>query len=137
MLSRFLVAMLGTEGNPLFLDLDPDRRMLAFTAGLASLTCLLFGLMPALRATRIPAGDSMKTSSRGLTASRERFGLRQALVVSQVALSLVLLVSALLFSGSLRNLLAVDAGFQQNGVLITELDFSRMKIPTERRGAFK
>ena len=136
-LSRFLVAMLGTEGNPLFLDLDPDPRMLTFTAGLASLTCLLFGLMPALRATRISPGDAMKTSSRSLTASRELFGLRQALVVSQVALSLVLLVGALLFSGSLRNLLAVDAGFQQNGVLIAEVDFSRFKIPSERRGAFK
>jgi len=136
-LSRFLVAMLGTEGNPLFLDLDPDPRMLTFTAGLASLTCLLFGLMPALRATRISPGDAMKTSSRSLTASRELFGLRQALVVSQVALSLVLLVGALLFSGSLRNLLAVDAGFQQNGVLIAEVDFSRFEIPSERRGAFK
>ena len=136
-LSRFLVAMLGTEGNPLFLDLDPDPRMLTFTAGLASLTCLLFGLMPALRATRISPGDAMKTSSRSLTGSRELFGLRQALVVSQVALSLVLLVGALLFSGSLRNLLAVDAGFQQNGVLIAEVDFSRFKIPSERRGAFK
>ena len=136
-LSRFLVAMLGTEGNPLFLDLDPDPRMLTFTAGLASLTCLLFGLMPALRATRISPGDAMKTSSRSLTASRELFGLRQALVVSQVALSLVLLVGALLFSGSLRNLLAVDAGFQQNGVLIAEVDFSRFKIPSERRGGFK
>src|SRR5207249_6364396 len=74
-LSRFLVAMLGTEGNPLFLDLDPDPRMLTFTAGLASLTCLLFGLMPALRATRISPGDAMKTSSRSLTGSRELFWL--------------------------------------------------------------
>ncbi len=136
-LSQLLVALLGTQGNPLFLDLEPDRRVLAFAVALASLTCILFGLTPGLRATRSSPADAMKMGSRGLTASRERFGLRQALVISQVALSLVLLVGALLFSGSLRNLLAVDAGFQQNGLLITSLDFSRLKIPFGRRVAFK
>jgi putative ABC transport system permease protein len=137
LLSRFLVALLGTQGNPLFLDLHPDGRMLAFTAVVASLTCILFGLTPALRATRTAASDAIRTSGRTLSTSRERFGLRQVLVVSQVALSLVLLVSALLFSGSLRNLLAVDAGFQHRGVLIASIDFSRSKIPSERRIAFK
>jgi predicted permease len=137
LLSRFLVALLGTQGNPLFLDLHPDGRMLAFTAAIASLTCILFGLTPALRATRTAASDAIRTSGRTLSTSRERFGLRQVLVVSQVALSLVLLVSALLFSGSLRNLLAVDAGFLQRGVLIASIDFSRSKIPSERRIAFK
>ncbi len=135
-LSQLLLALLGTQGNPLFLDLEPDRRVLAFSMGLATVTCLLFGLTPALRATRIPAGEAMKGSGRTTTASRERFGLRQALVVCQVALSLVLLVGALLFSGTLRKLLAVDAGFRQNGLLITQVDFSRAKIPSARRFAF-
>src|SRR5581483_1721071 len=58
-------------------------------------------------------------------------------VVAQVALSMMLLSGALLFSGSLRNLLAVDAGFQHSGTLITNLDFFRMKIPPARRTAFK
>jgi len=58
-------------------------------------------------------------------------------VVFQVAFSLVLLVGALLFSGSLRNLLAVDAGFRQNGLLIADVDFSRSKIPPARRMAFE
>jgi putative ABC transport system permease protein len=136
-LSRVLVAFLGTQSNPLVLNLDPDRTVFAFAVVLATLTCILFGLTPALRATRTPPADAMKAGSRGLTASREKFGLRQALVVSQVAFSLVLLVGALLFSGSLRNLLAVDAGFQQNQRLITSLDFSRLKIPSGRRVAFK
>ena len=52
-LSQFLVASLGTEGDPLFLDLRPEWRVLAFTLGLATLTCLLFGLAPGLRASRI------------------------------------------------------------------------------------
>ena len=136
-LSRVLVAMLATRDNPLSLDLAPDRAVLAFTIGLATLTCLLFGLVPAWRATRVGAAEAMRAKGRGTVGGRERFGLRQALVVAQVALSLMLLVGALLFSGSLRNLLKVDAGFRQNGVLVTYVDFRRLPIPKERRTAFK
>jgi putative ABC transport system permease protein len=136
-LSRLLVAMLGTASDSPFLDLQPDGGVFAFAAGIAGLTCILFGLIPALRATHRAPADVMKTGGRSLSASRERFGLRQTLVVSQVALSMVLLVSALLFSGSLRKLLAVDAGFRQNGILIVNLDFARLKIPVGRRVAFK
>jgi putative ABC transport system permease protein len=136
-LGRLLVALLGTQGNALFLDLQPDAGVFAFAVGIAGLTCVLFGLIPALRATRRSPADVMKTGGRSLTSSRERFGLRQTLVVSQVALSMVLLVSALLFSGSLRKLLAVDAGFRQNGILIASLDFSRLKLPVAQRIAFK
>ena len=78
----------------------------------------------------------MKGAGRGLTADRERFGLRRALVVSQVALSLVLLVGALLFVGSLRNLMTLDAGFRQNGLLIAGIDISRLNYPAERRAMF-
>jgi putative ABC transport system permease protein len=137
-LSRFLVAFLGTKGDPLFLDLRPDGQMFAFTLMVASLTCILFGLIPAFRATRSVPSDAMKMGGRSLTASRERFGLRQILVVSQVSLSLVLLVGALLFSGSLRNLLAVDAGFERRGILLADVDlFRRLNIPFARRVAFK
>jgi putative ABC transport system permease protein len=136
-LSRFLIAMLATQGDPVSLDLTLDRAVLAFTVALATLTCLLFGLTPAWRATRIAAADAMRTKGRGVAGNRERFGVRQILVVSQVALSLVLVVGALLFSGSLRKLLAVDAGFQQNGVLLADIDFRRVQIPPDRRIAFK
>jgi predicted permease len=76
----------------------------------------------------------MKASSRSLTGGHERFGLRRVLVVSQVALSLVLLVAALLFSGSLRHLLTLDAGFREDGVLITGINASRTGFTPERRG---
>ena len=135
-LSQFLVALLDTQGNPLFLDLEPDWRALAFAVALAGVTCVLFGLTPALRATRTPPVDAMKTGCRTQSA-RERMGLRQALVVSQVALSLLLLVTALLFSGSLRNLRAVDAGFDQKGLLIANVDFSRLNIASASRLAFR
>jgi putative ABC transport system permease protein len=136
-LSGFLVSFLDTTGDATFLDLSPDWRVLGFTAGLTLLTCLLFGLTPALRAANANPGTVMKSGGRGVTSSRERFGLRRALVVSQVSLSLVLLVSALLFSRSLRNLLNLDAGFARNGVLIAALDFTHLNLPAERRQSYK
>jgi predicted permease len=137
MLSRFLIAMFAPEGNPVSLDLTLDRAVLAFTIALAILTCLLFGLTPAWRATRIAAADAIRSKGRGVAGNRERFGLRQILVVSQVAISLLLVVGALLFSGTLRKLLTVDAGFQQNGVLLADIDFRRVQVPVEGRIAFK
>ena len=131
-LSRFLVAFLSTANDPVFLNLTPDWRVLGFASGLAVLTCLLFGLAPAIRVTRIEPGAVMKTVGRGMTASRERFSLRRALVVVQVALSLVLVAGALLFSRSLSKLLTVDTGFQQEGVLISTVNFQRMNLPLER-----
>lgn len=132
-LSRYLVWFLSSGENSMFLALDPSWRVLGFTAAVAILTCFLFGLTPAIRATRTAPAAAMKASNRGLTANRERFGLRRALVVTQVALSLVLLVGALLFVGSLRNLTTLDAGFRQNGLLITRLDWSPLKLSPERR----
>jgi len=136
-LSRVLVALISTERDAVFLDLSTDYLMLAFTAALAVVTCILFGLAPALRATRMSPSSSMRAGGRGLTASRERFGLRRALVVAQVALSLVLLVAALLFSGSLRNLMNLDAGFKQDGILIANLGFESLKIPKDRRMEYR
>ena len=132
-LSSVLVAMISTQSDTMFLDLSPDYRVLGFTAALAVVTCILFGLAPALRATRSSPAFAMRASGRGLTAARERFGLRRILVVTQVALSLVLLVGALLFVGSLRNLLAVEAGFREDGILIANLGFESLKIPKDRR----
>ena len=136
-LSQSLIAFLSTQGNQLFVDLQLDWRVLGFTAGLAVFTCALFGLTPALRATRTAPGAVMKSSGRGLTGGRERFGLRRVLVAGQVALSLVLLVGALLFSRSLRNLATLDAGFQQDGILITNVNLTKLSLPKERRQQYK
>jgi putative ABC transport system permease protein len=136
-LSRFLVDFLSTEGSRLFVDLSLDWRVLAFTTALAMLTCLLFGLTPAVRATSASPGAVMKAAGRGMTAGRERFSLRRALVVSQVALSCVLLVTALLFVRSLRNLVTLDAGFRQDGILIASADLTPLQLAKERREVFK
>ena len=137
-LSRSLLLFLSTSDSPVFVGLGLNFRMLGFTAAVAVGTCLLFGLLPALRATRIAPATVMRANSRGLTAGRERFGLRRALVAGQVALSLVLLVGALLFVGSLRKLLVVDAGFRPEGIVSVDLDlrrphYSKDRLPTVYR----
>jgi putative ABC transport system permease protein len=136
-LSDLLVSFMSTSRSPIFLDMALDWRVLGFTAGLAILTTVLFGLTPAIRATRMAPSVVLKSGGRGMSAGHERFGLRRILVTSQVALSLVLLVGSLLFVRSLRNLFTLDAGFQQNGILITSVDFTHLNLPPERRTGFK
>ncbi len=135
--SRSLVRYISTTGSTIVLDLGMDWRLLGFTTGLALLTCVLFGLTPALRATRISAAGVMTAGGRGLTATRERFSVRRLLVVSQIALSLVLVAGALLFVRTLRNLLTLDAGFQQTGILIVDVDFSKFDLPKDQRELYK
>ena len=120
----------------MFLDLTPDWRVLGFTAGVAALTCLLFGLTPALRATRIELSAVMKATGRGVVSGRG-FTLRRALVVIQVALSLVLVASALLFTRSFNKLLTLDAGLNQENLLVARVGFRRLNIAPERRIEFR
>ena len=131
--SGALVAFLSTPRSPLFVDLATDWRVLGFTAALALLTCLLFGLTPALHATRLQPADALRSGGRGMTAGRQRFGLRRALVSVQVALTLVLLVGALLFARSLLNLSTVNPGFYTQGVLSADVDYTSLNIPRDRR----
>jgi len=135
-LSQILVASLSTQNDPLFVDLGMDWRVLGFSAALACCTCVLFGLAPALRATGVAPGAALKKSGRGVTQGRARFGLRRMLVVTQIALSLTLLVSALLFAGSLNNLAKVDAGFRRSGILVADIDFTALHFSNERRLSF-
>ena len=137
-LSRGLVSFISTPGDPVIVGLALDWRTLGFTAALAILTCILFGLAPAFGATRQSPAAVMRAGGRGMTAGRQRFGLRRALVSTQVALSLVLLVGALLFVRSLQGLMNVDAGFQADGVMSVGVDFSRAQYPVARRhGIFR
>jgi len=127
-LSRLLVASLATEDDRVFVALAGDWRVFSFIALLAAGTCLIFGVLPAIRATALSPGAALKAGSRGTTDSRERFGLRRMLVVAQVALSLVLVVGALLFAGSLRNIVTTDAGFSHDSILVATVDFRRAGI---------
>ena len=75
-LSRLLVAFLSMSNDPVFLELSPDWHVLGFAAGLAVLTCLLFGLAPAIRATRAEPGAVLKSGGHGMTAGRGGVGRR-------------------------------------------------------------
>lgn len=135
--SRALVSSLSTQYTQVFVNLAPDWRVLAFTTGLALLTCLIFGLAPAIQASGTAPAAVMKAGGRGLTAGRERFGTRRVLVISQVAFSLVLLVGALLFVRTFQNLMNLEAGFQREHILIADVDMSQLKLPVERRITYK
>jgi len=117
-LSQSLIALISTGGNRIVLGMTSDWRVYAFTTGTALITCLLLGLAPALRASRGSPGDVLKAGTRGATRDHESLTLRRALLVTQVAISLVLVVGALLFVRSFNNLLNVGLGFRQEGVLI-------------------
>jgi putative ABC transport system permease protein len=132
-LSRTLVAFLSTDNNQLFVDLGLDWRVFAFTCGLAVTACLLFGLTPALRATVSGPAATIKAAGRGTTDTRERFTLRRALVVVQIALSLILVVGAVLFGRSFRNLITLDPGFRQENLLVINMDLRRANFPADER----
>jgi len=132
LLSRGLIAFLTTERNRMFVGLSIDWRVLGFTAGTAILTCVLFGLAPALRATRVAPASVIRSAGRGLTAGREKLSLRRLLVVAQVAMSLVLLAGALLFVRSLQRLLAIDPGFRPEGIVSVRVDYRSAHFRKER-----
>ena len=136
-ISRMLVAFISTQQNQVSLDLGMDWRVLAFTTALAALTTVSFGLAPALRSTRAEPATLLQSGSRGTTGGRERFSLRRILIVSQVGLSVVLLMGALLFVRSLRNLTTLNVGFQETGILVTQVDFTRLQLPEERFTEYK
>jgi predicted permease len=134
-ISATLVSFLSTGRDPLFVSLTPDWRILGFTVGTALVTTMLFGLMPALRAASAPLEAVMRSSGRGLTSSRARLGWQRALVVAQVALSLVMVAGALLFVSSLRNLTGLDTGFSPDHMVVVDVDFSRLDVPADRQPA--
>jgi predicted permease len=127
-LSRYLIVSFGSSQDSPFLDLSLDWRTFGFMLALAVLSCLLFGLVPALRATRNSPGAAMKADGRGITSTHERFGLQRILVVSQIALSLILVLTSLLFIRSFNKLMTLDPGFRENGVLVVAVDITDPEV---------
>jgi predicted permease len=127
-LSQALVLALDTEISSVKLLTPLDWRVLLFTGGVTMLTCLLFGVVPALRASGIDPVSAMKAGGRGITASRERFSFQRGMVVAQIAISLVLLVGAFLFVRSFYNLMTFDPGMREAGV--THAFFGLQKTKT-------
>jgi putative ABC transport system permease protein len=118
---------LGASTMPRLAEAAVDARLLGFTLALSLATGLLFGLLPALRASRADLSEVMKEGARGTAGGPARDRLRGTLIVAEVALSFALLIGAGLLLRSLDRLLDVDKGFDADGVLTGEivLPFSR------------
>jgi predicted permease len=119
--SEALLAMVSTGPQPLPLNVAPDARVLLFTLIITFFTALLFGIVPALRATRIDLTPALK-EGRGAASLAGRGRLGNALIVAQVAISLVLLVGAGLFLRTLVNLSDINTGFNKENVLLFGID---------------
>jgi predicted permease len=119
--TRILVSMLSTANNAVTIDLSVDVRMLAFTIVVAVVSGLLFGLVPAWRAGRVDPHAAMKAHARGFAGGPARLRMGKALVVTQVALSLVLVGGAGLLLGSWRRLANTDPGFRADGVVLANV----------------
>jgi len=118
-MTRGLLALVPTEGNPLLIHAQPDLRILRFTLALTFLTGLIFGLVPAMRASRPDLWTTLKDAVGSIAGSGGSLFLRKGLVAAQVALSFLLLFGAGLFVRSLQNLKSVDTGFRDLDNLIT------------------
>jgi predicted permease len=105
------------------LAVAPDWRLFAFTAAVSLLTGALFGLAPALQSTRPSLTLALKEGTPG--AGSSRFGLRNALVVTQVALSLLLVIGAGLFTRSMDQLRAIEPGFRRDHAMVVTVDPTR------------
>jgi putative ABC transport system permease protein len=147
--SRGLVGMLS---DSVVLDLTPDARVLTFMIAVAMTTGVLFGLVPAWRAARCnPQGMvrsrrsgtsagivawprlAVTSAGRGIAEGQSRFGLGQALVTGQIALSVVMVVIALLLVGSWSRLLLIDTGFRAEGVVIATVWTGSAGLPPDRQ----
>jgi predicted permease len=111
----FLTSFFASGSDRLSVNMTLDYRVLLFTAGIALLTGMIFGLAPAWQATLIDTTPALKDGAATITCARSRFG--KSLVVIQVALSLLLLVGAGLFVQTLNNLKNIDPGFLRDGVV--------------------
>jgi putative ABC transport system permease protein len=135
--SKVLLRLASGDFNGVPLDLRQDRRVLAFTAALSLLTAILFGLAPALRATRVDLATVLRAQARGVTGAAGSAGRRfepgRVLVVLQVALALLLLVGTSMLVRSIRNLGAVDTGLERERLLIVTVNAERTIPPGPRR----
>src|ERR1051325_4292461 len=121
--SRLLLVMASDGPQALPIDVTPNLRVLGFTIGVSLLCAIIFGTVPALRASRIEPNTSLKGGkTAALSALRNPLG--KTLVVVQVALSLLLLVGAGLFVRTLINLQSIPSGFNEENVMLLQVDTS-------------
>jgi len=132
--SHLLIRALTTGNDSLSLSVHTDWRVLLFAAAVAILSCAVFGTLPAFRASKADPIHALKSGDGHATSRRERFSIQRVMVVVQVTVSMVLLVTALLFVHSFRNLMTLDPGMREQGITVAFLNFFNSKIdPAHRR----
>ncbi len=136
-LSRLLVTALGTSQYSIHLAIVADWRVLLFAAVVATLTCLGFGTIPAMRGANADPIAALKSGERGIAGNRRQFHVQRLMVITQIAVSMVLLVAALLFVRSYRNLMTLDPGMRESGIVFGYFNFSTMDIKPENEAEFK
>jgi predicted permease len=127
-----LVRALPSEAAPRVLSTEPDFRVALFALGLSLVTGIVFGLLPALQSTRADVAPTLKDETTSV-AGGAAFRFRKGLVVAQVALSLLLLIGAGLFTRSLMNLRGLNPGFQPDSLLTFTVDPSLNGYDLARR----
>ncbi len=133
-LTRGLLALIPVEGQPLLIDAYPDGRILAFTFVLTLLTGIVFGLLPALRASRPDPWTTLKDTVGSIAGASGSLFLRKGLVTAQVALSFLLLFGAGLFVRSLENLKTTNTGVALDNLITFQLspDLNGYDVPRRK-----
>jgi predicted permease len=121
LLTRGLLSLMPAGTTPLLIDATPDARILLFTLGLTVMTALLFGLLPAFRASRTDPWTTLKDTAGAVAGGRGSVFVRKGLVVAQVALSCLLLFGAGLFVRSLHNLKSTNTGVALDNLVTFQL----------------
>jgi putative ABC transport system permease protein len=135
-LTGWLLALVPQQGQPLLISPSPDPRILIFTIVLTAFTALVFGLLPALRASRPDPWTTLKDTIGSVAGAGGSLFLRKGLVVAQVALSFLLLFGAGLFVRSLQNLKTADTGLALENLLTFQLSPALSGYTDERGQIF-
>jgi putative ABC transport system permease protein len=135
-LTRALLALVPSDGAPLMIAPTPDLRVLLFTTALTVTTAIVFGLLPALRASRPDTWATLKDTVGAIAGSGGSLFLRKSLVAAQVALSFLLLFGAGLFVRSLQNLKAADTGVELDNLVTFQLSPSLNGYDNQRATQF-
>ena len=136
LLTRSLLALVPQQGQPLLISAYPDPRILAFTVALTLVTGIVFGLLPALRASRPDPWVTLKGTVGSIAGTGGSLFLRKGLVAAQVALSFLLLFGAGLFVRSLQNLKTTETGVALENLVTFQLSPALSGYTDERAQVF-